>query len=36
MALSSVDLEWNELISIIAQLNGENLDDNNIDKIEFF
>ena len=36
MTLSCVDLQWNKLISIFAQMNGENLDDNDMDKIDFF
>ena len=36
MTLSCADLHWNELSSITAQLNDENLDDNDIDKMDFF
>lgn len=36
MILSCVDLHWNKLISIIAQMNGENLDDNDMGKMDFF
>ena len=36
MTVSCADLAWNELISLIAKLNGENLEDNDINNMGFF
>ena len=36
MTLTYVDLHWNELISITAQLNGEDLEDESINAMAFF
>ena len=36
MTLSCADLRWNELISIIAKLNGENLGEEAINLMDFF
>lgn len=36
MTLSCADLRWNELISIIAQLKGENMTDDDIDNMSYF
>ena len=36
MTLSCADLRWNELISIIAKLNGESLDEDAINEMDFF
>ena len=36
MTLSCADLHWNELVSIIARLNGENLNENDINNMDFF
>ena len=36
MTLSCADLRWNELISIIATLQGETLIDNDIKEMDFF
>ena len=36
MTLSCADLQWNELISVIAKLNGENLEEDDINNMDFF
>ena len=36
MTLSCADLYWNELISIIAKLKGENLQEEHINNMDFF
>ena len=36
MTLSCADLHWNELISIIAKLKGENLQEEHINNMNFF
>ena len=34
--LSCADLRWNELISVTAKLNGENLEEDDINNMDFF
>ena len=36
MTLIRADLRWNELISVIAKLNGENLEEDDISNMDFF
>ena len=36
MTLSCADLRWNELVSIISKLNGENLTDEQINNMTYF
>ena len=36
MTLSCANLRWNELISVIAELNGENLEEDDINNMDFF
>ena len=36
MTLSYADLRWKELISVIAKLNGEYLEDYDISNMDFF
>ena len=36
MTLSCADLRWNELISVTAKLNGENLEEDDINNMDFF
>ena len=36
MTLVFADLRWNELISVIAKLNGENLEEDDINNMDFF
>ena len=36
MTLSCADLRWNELVSIISKLNGENLTDEQINNLTYF
>ena len=36
MTLSCADLRWNELVSIISKLKGENLNDVQIDNMTYF
>ena len=36
MTLSSADLKWNELISIIATLKGETLQQEEINRLDYF
>ena len=36
MTLSCTDLRWNELISVTAKLNGENLEEDDINNMDFF
>ena len=36
MTLSCADLHWNELISIIAELKVENLQEEHINNMDFF
>ena len=36
MILSCANLRWNELISVIAELNGENLEEDDINNMDFF
>ena len=36
MTLSCADLRWNELMSIISKLNGENLTDEQINNLTYF
>ena len=34
MTLSCADLRWNKLISVTAKLNGENLEEDDIDNMD--
>ena len=36
MILSCADLRWNELVSVIAKLNGQNLEDDDINNLDLF
>ena len=36
MTFSCADLRWNELISIMAELTGEKLQDKDINNMDFF
>ena len=36
MTLSCADLQWNESISVTAKLNGENLEEDDINNMDFF
>ena len=36
MILSCADLRWNELVSVIAKLNGENLEQDDINNLDLF